>query len=162
MPPNFKMAVIGLAVVGVSACGGGGGGSSTLSPFVSWDQIEQPGQRFEVPGQALEVSVTLDPVTGEIVSSSEPSATTATIFGTLDSRGETFESGGISTSSGQSLSFNASQFEYDEDDGGVFITAENADETQALGLFINGDYQSFGLWANETSSEPDRFFETGR
>ena len=26
MPPNFKMAVIGLAVVGVSACGGGGGG----------------------------------------------------------------------------------------------------------------------------------------
>lgn len=136
----------------VACGGGGGGGSSTLAPFVSWDRVDQPGQKFEILGQALEVTVTLDPVTEAVVSSSAPAASSATLFGTLDTRGEELERGGISTSSGQSLSFNASQFDYVESEDVFGVSAENADETQALGILINGNFQSFGLWANRTSA----------
>jgi hypothetical protein len=149
------LAVVSASVAGLTACGGGGGGggsSSTLAPFVSWDRLNQPGQRFEVVGQALEIAVTLNPVTEEVISFSEPSASSATLFGTWDSRGETLESGGFSTSSGQRLSFTANEFDYSEDDDVLSITAENTTGTQNLGVIISGNYQSFGLWANQASS----------
>lgn len=151
MTSILKAAFVGVAVAGLSACGGGGGGSSTLSPFVSWGTLNQPNQSFSVSGLALETSAVSDPLTEALISATDATPTTVTLTGTLDQLGEGLAAFGISSSSGQSLLFSSGI-----GGGDGAISAQSADETKFLTAIDPGElewnFQTFGFWSNSNAN----------